>query len=205
MRRREFCKLMAATAAATAVPGSQPVSAQAAEPAPPETMGPAQASADASGFGAYTQDYAQFCATPAERARLLCARGRQDRQRKAERNDWKPTDWGEPPELPIPGGSWDGVPMDSPIPNLGGRRSVQAHLGFAAAVRSAGVVSRREVRHLGALEPAVRARSGRLVRPQHVHRGPPAIQVSAGALRPSLALRLQGPLRAVDAAQLAAG
>jgi hypothetical protein len=65
MRRREFCKLMAATAAATAVPGSDAGSAQTTEPAPPETMAPAQASGEGTGFGAYTQDYAQFCATPA--------------------------------------------------------------------------------------------------------------------------------------------
>jgi hypothetical protein len=28
-------------------------------------MAPAQASGEGTGFGAYTQDYAQFCATPA--------------------------------------------------------------------------------------------------------------------------------------------
>ncbi len=39
---------------------------------------------------------------------------------KLNGNDWTPTDWGEPPALPIPGGSWDGVPMESPIPNLAG-------------------------------------------------------------------------------------
>ncbi|MFZ0690724.1 MAG: alpha-L-fucosidase [Acidobacteriaceae bacterium] len=120
MRRREFCKLMAATAAATAVPGSQPVSAQAAEPAPPETMGPAQASADASGFGAYTQDYAQFCATPESERVFYALEGGKIVSEKLNNNDWTPTDWGEPPALPIPGGAWDGVPMDSPIPNLAG-------------------------------------------------------------------------------------
>ena len=48
----------------------------------------------------------------------------------------------------------------------------------------------------------MRARSRRLVRAQHVRRGPAAIQVSPRTLRAALALRLQGPLRAVDAAEL---
>jgi alpha-L-fucosidase len=37
-----------------------------------------------------------------------------------DNSTWKPNGWGEPPELPLPGGSWDGVPMESPIPNLPG-------------------------------------------------------------------------------------
>ncbi len=39
---------------------------------------------------------------------------------KADDATGKPTVWGEPGTLPIPGGSWDGVPMESPIPNLAG-------------------------------------------------------------------------------------
>jgi alpha-L-fucosidase len=120
MRRREFCKLVAAAAAATAVPGSEPVSAQTAQPAPPETMAPAQVSGDAAGFGAYTQDYAQFCATPESERVFYALEGGKIVSEKLNDNDWTPTDWGEPPALPIPGGSWDGVPMESPIPNLAG-------------------------------------------------------------------------------------
>jgi alpha-L-fucosidase len=37
-----------------------------------------------------------------------------------DNQDWKPTDWGKPPELPVPGGSHDGVPLVSPIPDLAG-------------------------------------------------------------------------------------
>src|ERR1035438_7410291 len=33
---------------------------------------------------------------------------------------WRPTGMGNPPKLPFAGGSWDGVPMQSPIPNLEG-------------------------------------------------------------------------------------
>jgi alpha-L-fucosidase len=120
MRRREFCKLMAATAAATAVPGSDAGSAQTTEPAPPETMAPAQASGEGTGFGAYTQDYAQFCATPANERVFYALVGGKIVSEKLDEKDWKPTEWGEPPELPIPGGSWDGVPLVAPIPNLAG-------------------------------------------------------------------------------------
>ena len=170
MRRREFCKMMAAAAAATAVPVSAKSSAQTAEPAPPETMAPAQASGEAAGFGAYTQDYAQFCATPQSERVFYALEGGKIISEKLDEASWKPTGWIQPPDLPIPGGSWDGVPMESPIPNLGGRRPLQAHLGFAAAIRCPRVVSRRQVRYLGALESAVRARSRRLVCARDVHR-----------------------------------
>ncbi len=120
MRRREFCKLVAAAAAATAVPVSTKSSAQTAEPAPPETMAPAQAAGEAAGFGAVTQDYAQFCATPAIERVFYALEGGQIVREKLDEASWKPTEWGEPPALPIPGGSWDGVPMDSPIPGLAG-------------------------------------------------------------------------------------
>ncbi len=41
-------------------------------------------------------------------------------EEKLDQATWQPTAWGKPPELPVPGGSWDGVPMNSPIPGLGG-------------------------------------------------------------------------------------
>jgi len=120
MRRREFCKIVAAAAAATAVPGSDTGSAQTAEPAPPETMAPAQASGEGAGFGAYTQDYAQFCATPESERVFYALESGKIISEKLDEASWKPTEWGQPPELPVPGGSWDGVPLISPIPNLAG-------------------------------------------------------------------------------------
>ncbi|MGC2298983.1 MAG: alpha-L-fucosidase [Acidobacteriaceae bacterium] len=120
MRRREFCRLVAAAAAATAVPGSDTGSAQTAEPAPLDTMAPAQALDEAAGFGAYTQDYAQFCATPANERVFYALEGGKIISEKLDESSWKPTEWGEPPELPVPGGSWDGVPLIAPIPNLAG-------------------------------------------------------------------------------------
>ncbi len=83
-------------------------------------MAPAQAAGEAAGFGAVTQDYAQFCATPASERVFYALEGGQIVREKLDEASWKPTEWGEPPALPIPGGSWDGVPMDSPIPGLAG-------------------------------------------------------------------------------------
>ena len=111
MQRREFVKLMAATAASTAVPAiAQPsgvATPQAPAPEPP-------------GFGKLTMDYAGFCATPeSERVFYALVDGKIVAE-KLDEASWKPTDWGNPPALPIPGGSWDGVPLVSPIPNLAG-------------------------------------------------------------------------------------
>jgi len=108
MQRREFCKLIAAAAAATAVPAAVAQAEDAAQ-------SPAFHAMDT-----YTEDYAKFCATPAElRAFYALENGRFIKE-KLDEKAWHPTGWGKPPALPIPGGSWDGVPMDSPIPNLAG-------------------------------------------------------------------------------------
>jgi len=119
MRRREFCKLVAAAAAGTAV-GAEGVLAQTAEPAPPETMAPAQASNAAEGFGQVTQSYAQFCATPEQSRVFYALQGQRIVTETLNEKDWSPTEWGEAPALPVPGGSWDGVPMESPLPGLAG-------------------------------------------------------------------------------------
>jgi alpha-L-fucosidase len=124
MRRRDFCKMIAATAAATAV------SEGALGAAGAKTEGPASAAAAAgqadgtgagsAGFNQYTQDYAQFCATPKKDRTFYALVDGKIVSEKLDENDWKPTEWGEPPELPVEGGSWDGVPMVSPISNLAG-------------------------------------------------------------------------------------
>ena len=139
MQRRYFCKLMAAAAAARAVP----------------TIGQTDGAAQSAAFhslNTYTEDYAAYCAKPADQRVFYAYEGGQIIQEKLDEKTWTPTGWGKPPSLPIPGGSWDGVPMISPIPDLSRRRPVQAHVGFTAAIRRAGMVSRRQVRHLGPLE-----------------------------------------------------
>ena len=107
MQRRDFCKLMAAAAAARAMP----------------TIGQTGDAAQSAAFHAlntYTEDYAAYCATPAGQRVFYAYEGGRIVQEKLDEKTWTPTGWGKPPNLPIPGGSWDGVPMDSPIPNLSG-------------------------------------------------------------------------------------
>jgi alpha-L-fucosidase len=107
MQRRDFCKLMAAAAAARAVP----------------TIGQTGDVAQSAAFHAldtYTEDYAAYCATPADQRVFYAYEGGRIMQEKLDETTWTPTGWGKPPNLPIPGGSWDGVPMNSPIADLGG-------------------------------------------------------------------------------------
>ncbi len=122
MRRREFCKLIAATAATATVPAmaesveiTQPVVDTA-----PATAAAATAPPEPSGFDTLTEDYAAFCATPADRRVFYALRDGKFIEEKLDEATWQPTAWGDPPKLPVPAGSWDGVPMDSPIADLGG-------------------------------------------------------------------------------------
>ena len=62
----------------------------------------------------------------------------------------------------------------------------QPYVGIARRrLQVSRLVPRRQVRHLGALDGPVRARGGRLVRPQDVHPGRAGLQVPRHALRPS--------------------
>jgi alpha-L-fucosidase len=108
VQRREFCKLVAAAAAAQAIPAKAQTAA-----GPP------------AGFNALHQTYEEFCATP-EQDRVFYALvdGRIVATR-LDNSSWAPTDWGKPAELP--GGSWDGVPMTAPISGLSGEGPYQAN------------------------------------------------------------------------------
>ena len=106
MQRRDFCKLLTAAAAASAFP---------ALPQPE-----AGKSAAFRAFDTWKQDYAQFCATPARDRVFYALKDGRLFQEKLDEAVWQPTGWGNPPSLPIAGGSWDGVPMDSPIAGLAG-------------------------------------------------------------------------------------
>jgi alpha-L-fucosidase len=107
MRRREFCKLIVAAAASNAMPA-------------PGQAGDGGQSALPEGFNNLTQDYAQFCAIPANQRIYYTLKNGSVVETKLEEKTWQATDWGKPPDLPIPSGSWDGVPMMSPIPGLSG-------------------------------------------------------------------------------------
>ena len=117
MLRRDFCKLMAAAAAARAIR----VKAQAGLSAP-------------AGFNTLHQTYEEFCATPEKDRVFYALVDGKIVEKKLNDADWSPTAWGEPRELP--GGSWDGVPMTAPISGLSGDGPYQANwdslLGYDA-------------------------------------------------------------------------
>jgi alpha-L-fucosidase len=73
-----------------------------------------------SAFDRIRQTYAQFCATPQKRRVFHALRGKAVAAERLRESDWRPTEWGYPPELPVPGGSWDGVPMAAPVRDLAG-------------------------------------------------------------------------------------
>ena len=121
MRRRKFLHLLSGLAAGTVGWSASSGKGAAAPLSPPE-------SGVASGFDKYTEDYAQYCAKP-ENERIFYASV--DGNIVPEHlNDekWRPTGWhGEnrppepdPPALSVPGGSYHGVPIISPIPGLAG-------------------------------------------------------------------------------------
>ncbi|HEV2205664.1 MAG TPA: alpha-L-fucosidase, partial [Candidatus Acidoferrales bacterium] len=123
MRRRKFVQLLgglAAQSAAMSVIGGKAAIVDAASRRASQNTDANGAAAPATGFGQYTQEYAQFCATPENERVFYALRNGKIVSERLDNSDWKPTDWGEPPELPVPGGSWDGVPLVSPIPNLAG-------------------------------------------------------------------------------------
>jgi alpha-L-fucosidase len=103
LQRRDFCKLLGAAAA-------WPLAAQ----TPETSQGVPE------GFNKLTEDYAQFCAKPANERVFYAVQDGRIVTAKLDEATWKPTAWGNPPALPIAGGSWDGVPMQSPVPDLSG-------------------------------------------------------------------------------------
>lgn len=101
MQRREFCKLIAAAAATGAMQGkSQPIASS------------------PSAFNKLRQTYEEFCAT-AEKDRVFYALvDGKIVETRLDNSTWSASEWGKPPELP--GGSWDGVPMEAPLEGLNG-------------------------------------------------------------------------------------
>ncbi len=101
MQRRDFCKLMAVAAAARALPAKGQPALNAA-----------------AGFNKIHQTYEEFCATPENQRVFYVLTDGKIVESKLDNANWTPTAWGESPELP--GGSWDGVPMQAPIGGLDG-------------------------------------------------------------------------------------
>ncbi len=111
MKRREFCKLMAAAAAARTFPAVGQTAGQ--------TAGQSSAPAPA-GFDTLHQAYADFCVTPAEQRVFYALVNGRIVEEKLDEANWTPTGFGNAPELPVAGGSWDGVPMVAPVAGLSG-------------------------------------------------------------------------------------
>jgi len=101
MQRRDFCKLIAAAAAAKAIPAT----AQAGGSTP-------------AGYNTLHQSYEEFCATPEGKRVFYALVDGKIAEAKLDAATWAPAAWGKPPELP--GGSWDGVPMKAPVSGLSG-------------------------------------------------------------------------------------
>ncbi len=102
MERRSFLKISAAAAAAAAVDARFGAAEQAGSGSVP------------AGFDKLTKDYAEFCSTPEnERVFYALVNGRIVEQSLVEKT-WDASGWGDNPALPMPGGSWDGVPMVAP-------------------------------------------------------------------------------------------
>ncbi|WP_158785516.1 alpha-L-fucosidase [Granulicella sp. L46] len=121
MHRRDFCKLIAATAATAAAPAVADPTEPTQQPTPTHTQPAAKVpAATPNPSGTLTEDYAAFCATPADQRIFTVLRDGKLSRQKLDEKTWRPTEWGDPPTLPIYDGSWDGVPMVSPIANLAG-------------------------------------------------------------------------------------
>ena len=112
MKRREFCKIIAATAAAEALPSIAQRSEATTTPA-------------LNGFNSLTEDYAQFCGAPADERVFYELQNGQFVKEHLDEKTWEVSPNSEsgpkmPPSLPVRGGSWNGVPMVAPIPGLSG-------------------------------------------------------------------------------------
>jgi len=122
MERREFCRLVAAAATAIAAPAiGEKIQESSAQ------TGDAAQSPAFKAFDSPTQirDYAEFCAAPADERQFYAFENGQFIEEKLDEKTWEFGDFQgnvvEAATLPIPGGSWDGVPMNSPLSlNLAG-------------------------------------------------------------------------------------
>jgi alpha-L-fucosidase len=108
VQRRDFCKLLAVSAASKAFLSSAQ-SASAAQSELPE------------GFNHYSQDYGEFCALPPEKRVFYKVSGGRIVETRLDESNWQQPAWNySPVPLHVPAEMWDDVPLQSPLPNLAG-------------------------------------------------------------------------------------
>jgi alpha-L-fucosidase len=122
LKRREFCKLVAAAATVFATPAIGEQSQESLEQTGDAVQSPVFKAFDSP---VQARDYAEFCATPANERQFYAFRDGHFIEEKLDEKTWESGDFHgnvvEAATLPIPGGSWDGVPMISPLSsNLAG-------------------------------------------------------------------------------------
>lgn len=114
MLRRRFFHLLGGFAV---TPFAKSVAALAQVEVPSEK--PASAYPD--GFNKFTEDYAHFCATPEGERVFYALRDGRIISERLNNEDYKAAGYDPPqPELPVLGGSHEGVPMISPIADMAG-------------------------------------------------------------------------------------
>ena len=196
MRRRSFFRIVAGTAAAAALPGM---------------ARRALAGGVASAFDRLTRSYARFCATPQMQREFYALHGASITPERLRESSWRPTEWGHPPELPVPGGSWDGVPMAPPLADLAGEGPFQPTWDSLLQYQCPEWYRDAKFGIWNHWSPQCVPEDGDWYARNMYIQGAPTYgsqieqyEYHLDALRPSLAVRLQGSLRAVDAPQLAA-
>ncbi|HKF46384.1 MAG TPA: alpha-L-fucosidase [Terracidiphilus sp.] len=103
MHRRDFCKILGASATALAA-----------------GKGWARSPGAEDAENADSLDYARYCAMPESERTFQAVVDGKITTIKLDAGSWKPTEWGNPPKLPGGVDSWDGVPMQAPISGLAG-------------------------------------------------------------------------------------
>ncbi|MGA2219383.1 MAG: alpha-L-fucosidase, partial [Terracidiphilus sp.] len=73
------------------------------------------------GFNQYIQEYAQFCALPADQRVFYAVKDGKIVEERLDETTWQPPPRNyNAPAVAVAGGLWNNVPLESPIPNLAG-------------------------------------------------------------------------------------
>jgi alpha-L-fucosidase len=108
MERRDFCRMIAAAAAAATVPITAEAG-QEKEKAPdvsPEEAAKVAETPAFKSFDTLTEDYATFCATPASQREFFELKDGQFVKKKLDEAAWRPSEWGDLRNCRFPAGLW---------------------------------------------------------------------------------------------------